>query len=53
MWNLYLKVRQRQININQINNILFLIKYNASKKFYLKYSQKMTILDKKFSNFLI
>jgi len=26
------RVRQRQINMNQINNILFSINYNASKK---------------------
>ena len=48
--------------MNQINNILFPINYNASKKCYWKNSQKMTTLEKnskmfkfksEFSNYII
>jgi len=58
--NLYLEGRQRQINMNQINNVLFSINYNEillkiqliSKKFYLENSQKMITLNKKIIKFL-
>jgi len=38
--------------MNQINNILFSINYNVSRKFYCKNSQKMMTLDKKIFKFL-